>query len=116
MSINSRKKGTAYELAVIRRFREKGWGTCVSSRSESKRKDDAGIDICYTDPFQVQCKAVEKLPPPHDTLAKMPKGKNVIFHKRNNKGTLVYMSEDLFWELVEKAGMLPPLDNCDEVV
>jgi hypothetical protein len=113
MPINSRKKGTGYELDVIKRFKEKGWGECVSSRSESKRKDDAGIDLCYTDPFQVQCKAVEKLGSAHDILAKMPEGKNLIFHKKNRKGTLVYMTEELFWEMAEKAGMIPHLTETD---
>lgn len=112
MGINSRVKGKSFELAVIKTFKEKGWTECVSSRSESKRTDDAGIDLCYSEPFQVQCKAVEKLSPaPHDIVKQMPEGMNVIFHKKNHKGVMVYMTEELFWELVEKAGLLPPLDN-----
>lgn len=116
MPINSRAKGKSYELTVIKTFKEKGWTSCVSSRSESKRTDDAGIDLCYSEPFQVQCKAVEKLSPsPHDIINGMPDGKNVIFHKKNRKGTLVYMTEELFWELVEKAGLTPPIDNDQPV-
>ena len=101
--INARKKGHSYELAVIKMFRDLGWD-CVSSRSESKRTDDLGIDICYTDPFAVQCKAVEKLGSLHDVLAKMPDKKgtyNLVFHKRKNKGSTVTMSKDTFFELLE---------------
>ena len=60
MSINSRAKGNSYELQIINKFKERGWVDCVSSSSESKRTDDAGVDICYL-PVNVQCKAVEKL-------------------------------------------------------
>ncbi len=97
--INSRTKGHAYELQIIKLFKDLGWTSCVSSRSESKRTDDQGIDLCYTDPWQIQAKAWESAPSYHAVLEKMPKKKgifNVIFHKRNRKGSVVVMSEDDF--------------------
>lgn len=103
MAIDPRKKGHSYELAIRDLFRELGWTNSVSSRSESKNKDDQGIDLCYTDPFNVQCKAVEKLGGIHDILARMPKGSNynLVFHKRNRKGTIVAMTLEDFTELIQ---------------
>lgn len=103
MAINPRKKGHTYELVIRDWFRDLGWSRAVSSRSESKNKDDQGIDLCYTDPFNVQAKAVEKLGSIHDVLAKMPKDNyNLVFHKRNRKGTIVAMTIEDFKEIVEK--------------
>lgn len=99
-----RTKGHTYEREVAEKFRQAGYTECVTSRSESKRTDDAGIDLCYTDPWQVQCKNQERIAPsPHQILATMPQNgkKNILFHKRNRKGTIVCMDEDTFWELVK---------------
>ena len=103
MAINPRKKGHSYELQIRDWFRELGWDKAVSSRSESKNKDDQGVDLCYTDPFNVQAKAVEKLGSIHDILAKMPKDSNynLVFHKRNRKGTIVAMTLEDFKEIVQ---------------
>jgi hypothetical protein len=103
MTINSRKKGHGYELQIRDWFRKLGWTKAVSSRSESKNKDDQGIDLCFTDPFNIQAKAVEKLGSIHDILAKMPQDQNynVVFHKKNRKGTIVAMTIEDFEELLE---------------
>jgi hypothetical protein len=102
--INSRTKGNRYELDIIKLFKSLGWEEAVSSRSESKRKDDAGIDICYTDPFHIQAKAWERAPSYHEVLKSMPqiKGKyNLIFHKRNRQGAVVVLSQEDFLELLD---------------
>lgn len=112
--INARAKGHAYELKIVNLFKELGWECACSSRSESKRTDDLGIDLCYTAPLQIQAKAVEKLGAYHDILAKMPnhdKKFNVIFHKRNRKGTVVAMTEDCFLKILDmliKSGDVKP--------
>lgn len=99
--INARAKGHTYERDVARKFREAGFPDCVTSRLESKRMDDLGVDLCYTAPWLVQCKAVEKLGPVHDLLQRMPSGgMPVIFHKRSRKGTVVSMREEDFWRVV----------------
>lgn len=91
---SARIKGHTFERDMAQWFRDLGWDKCVTSRSESKSKDDQGIDLCYTDPYNVQLKAVEKLGSLHDVLAKMPSDSNfnVVFHKRNRKGTIVAMT------------------------
>jgi hypothetical protein len=103
MPINSRHKGNNYELQIRDWFKDLGWTKAVSSRSESKNKDDQGIDLCYTEPFSIQAKAVEKLGSIHDILARMPKDDNynLVFHKRNRKGTIVAMTLEDFKELLE---------------
>lgn len=102
--INARQKGHAYERKIAELFRSLGYEGCLTSRLESKRQDDLGIDLCGTANWQVQCKAVEKLGCYHDILARMPqkKGKfNVVFHKKNRKGSVVAMAEEDFVEIVQ---------------
>lgn len=76
--------------------------------------DDLGVDLCHTDPFYIQCKAVEAMGSSHDTLSRMPdvRGKfNLVFHKKNGKGTVVSMSEDDFvaiLKLMIKHGAVKP--------
>lgn len=102
--INARQKGHTFEREVAKRWRELGWERCVTSRSESKNLDDKGIDLCYTDPFIIQCKAVESLNI-HKAYSAMPDMEGmykVLFSKKNRQGTLVTMSMDDFLELVDK--------------
>jgi hypothetical protein len=101
--INARKKGNSYELWCIKHFQKIGlFMKAVSSRSESKRRDDAGVDICYTEPFNFQCKAVENLGSAHKVLAAMPDelNYNVVLHKKNNQGTVASMSLEDFTDLL----------------
>jgi hypothetical protein len=104
--INSRKKGHAYELDIRDLFKDLGFTDAVSSRSESKNRDDQGVDLCYTAPFNVQAKAVEKLSSIHDILARMPRDGNIntVFHKRNRKGTIVCMELNDFVNLIYNVG------------
>lgn len=99
--INGRAKGKTYELALIKEILH-WFEDAVSSRSESKRTDDAGVDIMYTDPLQIQAKAVEKSINTHKILAGMPQveGKlNLVFHKRNHQGCVVSMKKSDFYQL-----------------
>lgn len=99
---SARTKGHSYELQIRDFFKDLGWKDCVSSRSESKNLDDKGIDLCYTAPFSVQCKAVENLGSIHKVLASMPQDSNynVVFHKRNRQGTIVAMTMEDFQEIL----------------
>lgn len=102
--INARAKGHAFERKLMNLFRELGWEGCKTSRNESKSMDDKGVDLCGTEPFYIQAKAVEKLGSYHTVLDKMPKeaGKiNLLWHKKNNQGSIVSMGEDDFLELLK---------------
>lgn len=99
-----RNKGHAFERFLVKLFRTLGYKDCVTSRAESKRLDDLGVDLCYTGIWQVQAKAVERLGSAHETLERMPKTDNkinLVFHKRNNKGVVVAMQMSDFIKLVD---------------
>ena len=101
MTIHAKNKGNAYERAVVLVLRAHGF-EAVTARVESKALDDAGVDIATNAPFNIQCKAVERLSPGyHDLLNEMPRDKTpLIFHKRNNKGTVVSMKLEDFNKLL----------------
>jgi hypothetical protein len=101
---SARNKGHSYERKIVKEFMKLGWKDCVTSRSESKRTDDAGVDLMYTEPYNVQCKAQEKMTENYfDLLDSMPdKGINVIFHKRNYKGEVAVLSKEDFYKLIKK--------------
>lgn len=100
--INGKKKGSAYEQDLARKFREAGYPECVTSRSESKNLDDKGIDLCYTGKWQIQAKAQESIrPSAHEILNNMPEGNNLLFWKKNRKGTIVCMTEELFFKIMK---------------
>lgn len=98
--INNRKKGNKFETDLAIELRE-FFPEVVTSRSESKRTDDKGVDFCYTEPFNIQAKAWERAPSYHTVLDQMPKDRweNIIFHKKNHKGTVVVMSKQTFYNL-----------------
>jgi hypothetical protein len=100
---SSRVKGHTFERDMAKLFREMGWERCVTSRAESKSKDDQKIDLCFTDPFNVQCKAVENLGSIHRVLADMPDDTNynIVLHKRSRSGVIVAMSLDDFKEIIK---------------
>ena len=101
MSIDSRRKGKVYEIQIVNRLKELGY-EAVSSRSESKRMDDAGVDIISNAKYHIQCKHVEKLKPTlHDIIARMPTDKiPVVYHKRNRRGTIVSLRLEDFEQLL----------------
>lgn len=102
--INVRAKGHNLERRIAQLFRDLGFEDCLTSRLESKRQDDLGVDLCHTGPFQIQAKANENLGAPHKILASMPqkKGKyNLVWHKRNHQGCVVSMTEEHFVEILK---------------
>lgn len=100
---SARVKGHTFEREMAELFRSLGWEKCVTSRAESKNKDDQGIDLCYTDPFNIQLKAIENMGSAHKVLSEMPNDSNynVVFHKKNRQGVVVSMSLDDFKELIQ---------------
>ena len=103
MPINSRAKGVAYEQAIVREFKDLlETDKIYSTRSESRRLDDAGVDLCGDIPIHVQCKAVESCPQLHDILKRMPTDKpRVVFWKRNRKTELVIMEKQEFYKMLD---------------
>ena len=100
---SARIKGHTFERGIVNWFKQLGWEKAVTSRAESKSKDDQKIDLCFTDPFNVQCKAVENLGSIHKVLSEMPKDTNynLVFHKRSRQGVIVAMTMEDFEELIK---------------
>ncbi len=98
--MNAKQKGNRYERAVAELLRIYGWAA-RTSRETSKVLDDAGVDIDTDAPFNIQCKHTERAPAYHKLLSEMPLDKPpVVFHKRNNKGSVVVMRLQDFCNLL----------------
>ena len=104
MSINARNKGHNYERKIAKEWQKLGWATARTSRLASPELDAKKVDLVDTDPFFIQCKAVEQGINYHKLLLEMPYSKdndNLIFHKRS-KTEIVVMSKDAFYKLLKK--------------
>lgn len=86
--INSRKKGNNYEVKIMNEYKELGWIDCKTSRNESKTRDDLKVDLCKTDPFNIQCKNYWNFSMGQTikTLKEMPDEENInIIHFKSTK-------------------------------
>lgn len=102
----SRRKGNNWELEIINKLKEIGYTGCVSSRSESKRVDDAKIDIIDLNnqlPCYIQAKATQNLPNYHKihNQCSFKDKPFVIACKQENKTPLVIVPIDFFYELLK---------------
>ena len=98
--INSRAKGHTFETTIAQELRDMGYD-CVTSRSESRRLDDAGVDLVDDTPFYFQLKRVEKLRPVDMILDAMPDKKvRVVLSKRSRKDAVISMRWDDFKKLM----------------
>jgi len=96
-------KGSAYEYAVVKKFRALGI-ECGTTRGNSKSQDAMGIDIHFPHklPLNIQCKwfASYKNPIPYIEVMPDDEKYNVVFEKINHKGGWVTLKEDDFMEIV----------------
>jgi hypothetical protein len=100
---NSRAVGHTYERQLRLEFIALGWDKCQTSRYASRETDDANVDFVNTPPFNIQAKRWASAPSYHEVLKSMPEGNfyNVIIHKRPNKGEVVVMSKEDFYEIIK---------------
>ena len=101
--INSREKGKRFELDIAKRWMRLFGGEVDRTSYASKKMDDAGVDLTNTDPFYLQCKAVEQSLDIHAILDRMPHDGhyNVVIHKRNNRGIIAALYLEDFEELLQ---------------
>jgi len=101
--INSREKGKRFELAIAKLWMEIMGGEVERTSFASKKMDDMGVDLTDTDPFFVQCKAVERSLDVHSILDRMPQDTNynIVIHKRNQQGSVVAMHLSDFMEIIQ---------------
>jgi hypothetical protein len=111
----SRRKGASYERQIINELNELyGVNSLVSSRSESKRWDDAGIDIVDHEnilPWYIQLKCTQSCPNPAKLQAACKKKEKplAVFwksqvkkeHKCVSMGEYVMIDKQAFYELLK---------------
>jgi hypothetical protein len=96
--INSRDKGKRFELKIAKVWMRLFGGEVERTSYASKKLDDMGVDLTNTDPFNIQCKAVESSMNYHQILERMPHKDNInlVIHKRNHQPPVAAMYlEDL---------------------
>lgn len=102
----ARRKGNSWELEIINNLKAIGYDGCVSSRSESKRTDDAKVDIVdikHQLPCHIQAKATRNIPNYHKiaqecTLKDLP---FVIACKPVDKSPIAILPLDFFYTLLK---------------
>lgn len=109
----SKAKGNAFELEVAHKLQEIGYPNVVSSRSESKSKDDAKIDLVDKDDLlacNIQCKYTANMPnyftirdacPDKDKPFCMA-WKKATNDGTNSPGTVVVMPIEYFYQLIKQ--------------
>lgn len=101
--INARDKGKRFELKIAKVWMKLFGGTVERTSYASKKLDDMGVDLTDTDPFYIQCKAVESSINYHQILERMPLDTNinVVIHKRNHQPPVAALYLEDFLELLE---------------
>lgn len=104
---SSRRKGNSWERQIVNDLKSIGYPNCVSSRSESKRMDDAKVDIIDLDGqlnCHIQAKATKNLPNYHKIREDCPlKDKPlVIACKQPEKTPIVILELSYFYQLIKK--------------
>lgn len=126
-SNRNRSEGHRYERAIVNELKELGFEDCVTSRSESRRADDDGIDIVSQMlPFHPQMKSSILRPNYHELFSKFPREDKplVVFHKQTKKvgdktprfyeqGQYCIVDKDFFYQLLkaygQRNGIIPDL-------
>ena len=98
-----RGKGHRAEREEAQIWRDLGFEKCVTARYESRSKDDQKVDLCFTEPFNIQVKFWKAAPSYHKILKEMPddENMNIIVHKRAYQGKVVVMQAEDFYEILE---------------
>jgi hypothetical protein len=113
MANRNRSAGHSWERECVKLLSE-FFPDVVTSRSESRRRDDQKVDLCYTDYLNVQCKTLKDRVDYISIIKEMPveDGQlNVIFERKTKKspkgkfvmqGKYVHMTLDDFINLIRK--------------
>lgn len=104
MSKKNKSKGNRYELQICNELKDLGFKDCVTSRSESRNRDNQKVDLCNTGFLNVQCKFYDSNQPNfRKVLGEMPEedNTNVVFHKTRYKKDIVVMYKEDFYKLIK---------------
>ena len=100
--------GHNLEREDVKLFKRLGFSKAISSRAESKTRDDAKVDLCHTGIFNLQAKCLTVSPNYPALLKQMPNEPdqiNVVSHaltKKSAKGK--FMRKGKYY-IVEAKGM-----------
>ena len=128
MSTRNRTAGHNWERECRSLFRDSGiFPDCETSRFESKRMDDAKVDLCGTGQYYFQCKNVATRCNYVDILDQMPKNghRNIILEKLTKRtgsrfvtrGRFVHMDLETFLNILNeihsfhRSTVVSPLDT-----
>lgn len=92
MANRNRTSGHIFEREVVGMLKDLGFDV-VTSRYESKRADDAGIDIVGDFPFKVQCKSQVNTPNIHKLITET-EAEVVFWRKQKKKNNKFYKQGD----------------------
>lgn len=100
MTINSKTKGTVYEREIARVLREYGYNV---RRGQQYCGANGDADVVGLEGIHIECKRTERT----DLYGWMAQAKNdaregelpVVFHRKNNRKTLVIMELESFMRL-----------------
>ena len=87
MANRNRWAGHQFECDTVNLLKEIGFTEAVTSRSESRRTDNTGIDIMYVPGFDLQCKCTVPNPNYHELIEKMPDNGKIkaVAHRKTAK-------------------------------
>ena len=109
---NNRTAGHAWERECLNLLKHL-FPNAKTSRNESKTRDDQKVDLCFTEPYNIQCKTTNTNLDYEAILKSMPDEPtniNVIFHKKTKKsntrfltvGKYVILQLDDFLKLIDE--------------
>lgn len=92
MANRNRTAGIRFEQEVVNMLKDLGFDV-VTSRYESKRADDAGIDVVGDFPLKIQCKSQVNTPNVHKLITET-EAEVVFWRKQKKKNNKFYKQGD----------------------
>lgn len=94
MANRNRTAGHSWERKCCQYMQDIGFTKACTSRSESRNRDNQKVDLCFTEPYNIQSKCKRGKVDYHKILSEMPDEEdniNVIYHKMVEKSGSRFM-------------------------
>lgn len=96
-SKRNRTAGHNFERCIVNELKQLGFPEAVTARSESRNRDDKGVDICNVKPYNIQCKSSLLTPNYHELITSMPQEEdvaNIVIHRKTKKAKTKFITQD----------------------